>query len=208
MSCLVNNRRHQMKCHFCGASHSCRNCPLEAEMAPFLKKKVGISMEHYVANNFYCPRCNNKTLSVIGNHSPSLDIICNECNKKIEVKSKCLSVNNLPNDIILPHGSYYDFVDRINQDLDIMVIIYGVDRIKKQIKIREVLHIPNNKINNKNIIQIEKRDDNNLSYIKVLDKHTLHSLLIPNKDRFYDFSQDFEIFKRELLSKNILQECF
>ena len=82
-----------LTCYFCGGNHACRDCPIEKKIAPILKKKVGNEMEHYVALNCSCPCCRNKTLHVIGNHSPSLDIIClnQRCGRKFEIKSKCLS---------------------------------------------------------------------------------------------------------------------
>ena len=103
-------------CHFCGKNHTFKNCLLENEMASFFKKKVGSLMEYYIANNFNCPYCNKKELCVINNNSPSLDIICN-CGKKIEVKSKCLSVINLPNNIFLNHGSYIDYINRVKEEI-------------------------------------------------------------------------------------------
>ena len=201
MSCLYHTRKCISKCYFCGENHTCRECPLEAQMAPILKKKVGIMMEHYVANNFVCPDCNKSTMKVIGNHSPSLDIICSECSKKIEVKSKCLSASKIPKDIRLPHGSYLDYINRLDNGLDLFVVIYGVDRIKKLIKIREVLHATNSLLKNKEIIEVIKRQDmnsrgqpSNLSTIFIKDKDKLNFLSIPNKERFIDFSDEISKF--------------
>lgn len=190
MSSVVHLKKCMYKCYFCSENHTCRECPLEAEMAPVLKKKIGMLMEHYIANNFVCPQCDKNTLNVIGNHSPSLDIVCRECSKKIEVKSKCLSVNNLPNDIRLPHGSYHDFINRIDNGLDLFVVIYGVDRIRKTIKIREVLHVPTIILKNYNTIEIVKRNDNNLSTILIKNRLSLNQLDIPNKDKTIDFGDD------------------
>ena len=196
MSCVVQLKRCMYKCYFCGENHTCRECPLEAEMAPILKKKVGMLMEHYIANNFLCPQCNKNSLDVIGNHSPSLDILCRECSKKIEVKSKCLSVNHLPEDIKLPHGNYHDFINRIDNGLDLFVVIYGVDRIKKKLKIREVLNIPTILLKNPTIIEIVKRNDNNLSTILIKDRLSLNQLDIPNKDKTIDFGNEISEYLR------------
>ena len=57
-----------------------------------LKQKVGNYMETHVAKVLPCPSCNKKELKVLGNHSPSLDLVCSNCSRKIEVKSK-LSVS-------------------------------------------------------------------------------------------------------------------
>lgn len=206
MSCVYHKKACINKCYFCGENHTCRECPLEAMMAPILKKKVGILMEHYVANNFHCPQCSGSNMKVIGNHSPSLDIICSDCNKKIEVKSKCLSVNNLPSDIRLPHGNYSDYLNRLNDGLDLIVVIYGVDRSKKLIKIREVLHASTQMLNNKSIISVEKRTDNNLSTILIKNRNCLINLSIPSKDRIIDFSSEIYPYITDVNSKTC-REC-
>lgn len=184
--------KKSIRCHFCNENHTCRQCPLELEISPFLKKKVGSIMEHYIGNNFTCPYCENNTLKVIGNHTPSLDIICTTptCNIKIEVKSKCLSVNTLPTDINLPHGSFIDYCNRIKSQLDLIVIIYGVDRNKKQINIREVLYAPYDKLKNINIIEVSKRNNSNLSEIKIKNRTQLEKLNIPRGKKLIDFKND------------------
>jgi hypothetical protein len=194
MSCIYHNKKCIQKCYFCGEGHTCRDCPLEMEMAPILKKKVGTMMEHYVANNFSCPTCNKKEMKVIGNHSPSLDLVCS-CGKKIEVKSKCLSVSKLPNDINLPHGSYVDYVNRLKNGLDLFIVIYGVDRIKKIIKIREVLYAPYRMLMNESVIQVIQRTDNGLSTIFVKDRTKLVNMSVPTIDRTIDFRNEVELFK-------------
>jgi hypothetical protein len=196
MACLHHNKKCIQKCYFCGEDHTCRDCPLELQMAPVLKKKVGTMMEHYVANNFTCPSCNKKDLRVIGNHSPSLDIVC-KCGKKIEVKSKCLSISKLPTDIMLPHGSYIDYVNRLKGGLDLFIIIYGVDRIKKIIKIREVLYATHTMLTDGSNINVIKRNDNGLSTITIKDRTKLNILPVPISDRTIDFSGDVEDFKNK-----------
>lgn len=202
MSCIYHQKKCINKCYFCGDNHTCRECPLETKMAPILKKKVGIMMEHYVANNFHCPRCNNTAMRVIGNHSPSLDIVCTDCGKKIEVKSKCLSVNKIPKDVRLPHGSYLDYLNRLNNDLDLFVVIYGVDRIKKHIRIREVLHATCDLLKEPSIIEVMKRDDNNLSSILIKDKNRLLNINIPPKDKIIDFSKEVNDYVNFDIVKN------
>lgn len=180
-------------CHFCGKYHTFKNCPLENEMASIFKKKVGSLMEYYIANNFNCPYCNKKELCVINNNSPSLDIICN-CGKKIEVKSKCLSVINLPNNIILNHGCYVDYINRVKEEIDFFIVIYGVDRIKKIIKIREVLHITHNMLIENNNINVIIQDDNRLSTIIIKDRTKLNNLPLPNCENIFDFNKDIKDF--------------
>jgi type II restriction enzyme len=151
-------------------------------------------MEYYIADNLECPECHVQKLNVIGNHTPSLDIICSNCNNKFEVKSKCLSVKNLPNDIKLPHGSYVDYVNRLNEGLNLIVIIYGVDRINKMIKIREVLYANNNLLNKINIVKVSKRIDNNSSTILIKNKEKLVKLKIQTKNTILTFKNDFDNF--------------
>ena len=161
-----------LTCYFCGGNHACRDCPIEKKIAPILKKKVGNEMEHYVALNCSCPCCRNKTLHVIGNHSPSLDIIClNEsCGRKFEIKSKCLSVKHLPLDIKMPHGNYIDYKNRQRDGLDFIIVIYKVNRKTKTIIIREVLYIDNDTINNGDVVNVVKRDNSHLSTIKIQNR--------------------------------------
>jgi hypothetical protein len=194
MSCIIHSKKCIQKCYFCGEDHTCRECPLEMKMAPILKKKVGAMMEHYVANNFYCPTCNKKEMKVIGNHSPSLDLVCS-CGKKVEVKSKCLSVSKLPNDISLPHGSYIDYVNRLKSGLDLFIVIYGVDRIKKIIKIREVLYASHNMLVKQIDIKVEQREDNGLSTIIINDRSRLVNMPVPTGDRNIDFKSDVDAYK-------------
>jgi hypothetical protein len=181
-------------CHFCGKYHTFKNCPLENEMALFFKKKVGSLMEYYIANNFNCPCCNKKELSVINNNAPSLDIIC-KCGKKIEVKSKCLSVINLPNNIFLNHGSYIDYINRVKEEIDLFIVIYAVDRIKKIIKIREVLYITHNMLTEDSNINVIEQNNNRLSTIIIKDRTKLNSLPLPNCENTFDFNKDIEDFK-------------
>jgi hypothetical protein len=150
------NHKH-IKCHFCGGNHNCRNCPIEKKVAPKLKKIIGKKMEYYVSS-LPCPCCHKKTLSLLDDNSPSLDIICinNKCNKKFEVKSKCLSCKNLPNDLKINHGNYEFYLSRQKEGLDFIIVMYKVDRIKKISEIRKVIHIPDSDIklnNNFKVIQ-------------------------------------------------------
>ena len=187
---------HGIKCYFCNGNHACRDCPLEATMAPILRKKVGNTMEYYVADNLKCPECDQeKKLRVIGNHTPSLDLVCSCCHKKFEVKSKCLSVTKLPNDINLPHGSYIDYVHRLEEGLNLIVIIYGVDRVKKLITVREVLYANNQELKNSNIVEVVKRTDNNLSTIMIKNKKNLCKLNLQTENTVLTFKSDVESFK-------------
>jgi hypothetical protein len=119
-----------ISCDFCKGNHNTRDCHVELKLAPEIKKFIGNLMEYYFCNYFSCPKCKNKSLTVLGNNKPSLDIICSICSKNIEIKSKCLSIDKLPNDIICHGGNYNNFINNItNINLDLAVIIYGVDYI-------------------------------------------------------------------------------
>lgn len=136
-----------LKCNFCFGNHSCRNCPIEKKIAPTIKKIIGIKMEQFIGEYIECPYCKINSLHVLGNNSPSLDIICSLCNKNYEVKSKCLSINNLPRDLMLPHGNYFEFLRRRDYQLDFLIAIYSVNRREKKITIKKILHIKHNEIN-------------------------------------------------------------
>jgi len=190
-------------CYFCGGNHACRDCRLEANIAPVLRKKVGNMMEYYIAENLKCPECQmDKKLRVIGNHTPSLDIICGNCNKKFEVKSKCLSVPKLPHDINLPHGSHIDYVHRLEEGLNLIVIIYGVDRMKKLITVREVLYATNKDLKNPVIVEVQQRSDNNLSTIKIKNRMNLRKLPLQTDNTILTFKDDVDVFK-DICRKNL-----
>ena len=195
------------KCYFCGGNHLCRECPQEAILSPILKKYIGSIMENFIGSNFDCPCCQKRTMKVLGNHSPSLDIICTSCKRRFEVKSKCLSVNNLPNDLKLPHGSYDDYLRRQNNGLDLFVIIYKVDRIQKKITIREVLYARNNDIIDHNNIKVVKRKKSHLSTILIKDKSSLKKMNL-NETYQFDFSGIIDKYMENLerIKKSIFEE--
>ena len=162
-----------LKCHFCQGNHNCRDCPIEKKVAPRLKKIIGKKMEQYVSS-LPCPCCRKKKLCLLSDNSPSLDIICtdNECGKKFEVKSKCLSCKDLPPDLKINHGNYEYYLKRQREGLDFIVVIYKVDRVNKISTIRKVIHIPDNDIKTKNNFQVIKKD----RYCDILIKdHTIYN---------------------------------
>jgi hypothetical protein len=176
---------NQTKCSFCNGNHNSRNCNIEQQLAPSFKKEVGIYMEEHITNNIKCPRCSSNKLYKLGNHTPSIDIVCTECKQIYEVKSKCLSVKNLPNDIFCNGGNYNEFINNIkNKELDLIIVLYGVNREKKEILIREILYAQNDMINNKNNnnIVISKKNDNQLSSIEIKNKEKLNKIDIKNKN--------------------------
>ncbi len=189
------NRKTQ-KCYYCEGAHSCRECPQEKLISPIMKKLVGMYMEHIVANKIKCPKCFHGQLNIIGTHAPSLDIICEECKTKFEIKSKCISATDIPNDLILPHGSYFDYINRLDEGLEFIIIIYGVDRKTKIINIRKILYIPHQTLINKTYINIIKKNNSTLSEIYIPDNRMLDEIIL-NKNYYYDFSKNID---------NILQD--
>lgn len=154
------------KCFTCHGNHNSRDCPIEQQLSGQLKKLIGIKMERIIGNSVCCPKCKKHTLTVLGNNSPSLDIVCSTCHKKIECKSKCLSINQLPQDIVLNHGSYKSYIKRQNDGLDFIIIIYGIDRKSKTIKIRKVLYANNSYIKtNNNFIVKQNKSSHSTIYI-------------------------------------------
>lgn len=183
---LYNNTKCSFcntKCSFCNGNHNSRNCNIEHYCAPIFKKEVGIYMEDHITQSLACPRCNNNKLYKLGNDTPSIDLVCTECNHIYELKSKCLSVRDLPNDLFCNGGNYIELSNNIkNKELDIIIVLYGVNREKKEIHIREILYADNKMLNDKyskNII-ISKKNDNYLSAIEIKNKDKLKKLHIKN----------------------------
>lgn len=188
-------------CHFCHeVAHPTKKCPLEINVAPLLKKKVGSLMEYFVANNIKCPECNKSALQVIGNDSPSLDIICNYCDKIFEVKSKCLSSHIIPNDIVLPHGSYFKYLEKRNEGLNLIIVIYGIDRYNKNIIIREILYASNNNLKDLNI-NVSQNENNTLSTIFIKNKLLLNRIVFENNN-IISFYEEIETFKKTFKNLN------
>ncbi len=169
-------------CTFCGSKdHTSIMCDIENKMAPYFKKEVGIKMEEYVTKNIYCQKCNMKTLKALKDYTPSLDIVCKNCNAIYEVKSKCLSVKKLPQDIYCNGGNYIEFKKNISIGLNLFVIVYGVDRKKKEILIRNIYYAPNEVLQNKYLIDIDKKKNTTLSTIKIFNKDKLQTINFKDK---------------------------
>lgn len=184
---MFHHRGKMINCHYCNGPHSCRKCPVETIVAPHMKKIVGTHMESFVANKLECPRCHNMTLRLLGNHSPSLDIVCEHCETNFEVKSKCISAKVIPNDLILDHGNYFDYIARQESGLDFIVIIYGVDRHTKIITIRKILYVPNEIILKKTHFKVLKKRDSTLSDVIIPDNSVLPNIT-PDVPYSYNFS--------------------
>ena len=173
------------KCDYCNQKHAPKECEQEKKVADYIKRQVGLYMEKFVANNLKCPRCDH-VLTLLGNHAPSLDIKCDNCKGKFEVKSKCLSVTNIPKDLTINHGNYFEYINRQKQGLDFIIIIYGVDRYTKIINIRKVIYISNEVIKEQRYIQIVKKENSPLSCIKIPDNTKLKEKILE-----WNYSYDF-----------------
>ena len=156
----------------------------------YLKKKLVI-IWNIMLPIFYHALHVMKKLKVLGNNSPSLDIICQHCKRRIEVKSKCLSVRKLPSDLNLPHGNFKDYNLRQSKGLDFIIVIYSVNRIKKNILLREILYLNNDIIKKKDVFNVEKRPSSPLSFIKIKNKNNpnIKKIELKRKDSFISFKK-------------------
>ena len=185
-----------MFCTFCNKyGHKSRNCQVEKDVSVKLKQIVGNMMEYYAANNIKCPECDTNSLCVLNNSTPSCDIICSNCNKMFEIKSKCLSCYVIPDDIFIDHGHYENFISRVIQGLNMIIIIYSANNYNKSITIREVLYINNDNIKNYKIINISKKKESNKTQIFIKNKKLLSKLLTYNYNIISFQSEIDEIMK-------------
>jgi len=117
------------------------------------KRFIALFLEKLISKKVKCPFCNSKFYHFADN-LPSLDIKCMNCEANFEVKSKCLSVKKLPLDLTINHGNFNEFINRIN-NLNLFIVIYGVNQNNETIKIREILFISSKQMND---INIEEKD--------------------------------------------------
>ena len=185
MPIITNNFIQFTKCYYCNENHNSRDCQKEKEDSIMLKRAVGELAEICISQGISCPNCKSNSLEPYHKitNTPSLDITCSECNIKIEVKSKCLSTEVLPEDITIKHGSYNNFENKMNT-LNMIILIYSVNRLEKnKLTIREILYIPSNSWNNENI-KYEKREKN-LTTIYIKNRLKLSNLIKNINYKFY-----------------------
>ena len=97
----------------------------------------------------------------------------------------------IPNDLVFNHGNYNDYKIRQAQGLDIMLIIYSVDRKTKVIKIRRVYWVPDQIIKTTKVISVVKKDNSSLSEIIVPNHKNLPEIIFNQRYAFaYDFSEN------------------
>lgn len=197
----MNHISPEKICWFCHSiDHSCKECPIESGIANKLRYKAGNEFEDYIANNIRCPGCLSLSLKRLNNNSPSLDIIC-ECGLNFEVKSKCLSIKELPNDIQLNHGSYIDCINRVNKEsLNLILIIYGINRIQKELYIREILYANNKMMKNTKIIAIKPIILSNkiVSKIFINNRNFMVKMNMTNIKHTISFKQEVDNYVSQL----------
>nr|QFG74322.1 MAG: hypothetical protein [Megaviridae environmental sample] len=191
-----------MPCSFCNSNnHTSKNCKLEKLISKDIKLRVGNLMEQFAENYIRCNKCNHK-MTMLNNHAPSLDLVCTGCQSKFEVKSKCLSVSNLPQDLVINHGNYNLYKQRQSQNLNFIIIIYGVDRKSKLITIKKVFIVPNDIIVNTNYFIVEQNTTNRLSTIYInnhyIFKNITNNIFTYNLKPFVD--QKIIEYRRQLQS--------
>ena len=166
-------------CDYCGKTgHTSRECEEEKRDAPKMSKCAGYFFEKYISENFKCPHCSSE-LTHLDDNTPSCDIICSNCDNYYEVKSKCLSVRELPSDIYIKHGEYNHFQRRLSsRKLNMFIVIYSADRRTKNLTIRKVLCIPNEMLYDTKVVKISKR---------ICDSNELTDLEFNNVPEFYNF---------------------
>ena len=156
------SKKENRKCFYCGKKgHMSRNCPKEKEESSKIKYVIGHMFENFISDNCVCPYCNSN-LRCLNDKTPSCDILCDSCGQMFEVKSKCLSVKNIPSDIRINHGNYNAFKHRLEiNNLNMFVVIYSFDRLTKYIKIRKIYMLDNNFLNDSNFTVITKKHSKN-----------------------------------------------
>ena len=170
-----------MICLFCkGPKHDIVKCPIEQKLSKHIKEYIGIFMEDLIAHNIKCPECKKNKLKIVGDNTPSKDVVCKGCRQTFEIKSKCLSSDILPKDITMHHGLYDNCIEQINKGLNFIFVIYAVDRLTNIITIREILYASNFDINN--LIYINPNIENTHSIISIPNRTKLNKISIGTRE--------------------------
>lgn len=180
------------KCDFCRGDHKDRDCPIEKRLAPFMRKQVGYWMEEFVGNNIKCPICGYNSIHILGDNSPSLDAICSNCNNNYEVKSKCLSVSNIPDDIVINHGNYFEYLNRKKQNLNFIIVIYSANRKNKSITIRKVFYVPSKNVNSGENFKVIQKNNSTLCNIFIKNHNLYKTYPIYRLNTTHNFSNEIQ----------------
>lgn len=202
--------RYKGMCSYCGdCDHTDRECPIEKKVAPFIRKGIGRPFEFLNERYFKCPFCDS-SLNVIDTNIPSCDIECSnsKCSFFAEVKSKCLSCKYLPDDIEMLHGNYDEYIKKRDKGLNLIMIIYKVNRRFKKVVIREVRYISNFELTSNNNVSVIKnkslKSKKSNSIIKIDDRNLLRkwNIYYQKEYSFMDFllkcMKDADCTKKEI----------
>lgn len=191
------NKKNTIYCEWCNYNHNSRECPYEKLCNKEIIVKVGQIMEEFIEYNFKCTKCNEYSLRRLGDNSPSIDLMCRTCDKKIEIKSKCLSIEELPNEIVCKGGNYNYFKNNIvNLNLDLIVIIYGVNRKNKVINIREIYWFDNIQLKNQYNVKISLDKNLITSNIYIKNRNLINKIYLAK-----NITISFEKLIKKLINK-------
>ena len=133
---------------------------------------TGYGAEDAIAKHCKCPECNGHLIRLSTN-SPCVDLICEQCSLQIEVKSRCMSNQQLPDDIRVM-ASREDVLRRcINKGtLNIALLIYKIDDTLTTSKfeeklVRGVYFIPNKAFNDSNLITFESSSKSSKTIVTI-----------------------------------------
>jgi hypothetical protein len=187
---MERSNKKPISCDYCKRSgHFWRVCKIEKKLAVVLKQKMGSFFEGFIQKNIYCPCCGDGQLILVGGNKPSFDGECDNCKTKFEFKSHCLSVHHLPKDIYILHGLFNQYMKKITKEgLNLITIIYGVNRSTFEIEIREILHATNEQLQDESLIINEMREDEKNTLITITDRTKLNKLDIDNTVRKFSFA--------------------
>ena len=123
-------------CYTCkNEGHTQKECIFKEKFSKIKKEKTSKEIEEYVVNNITCLNCLNP-LRYAKQFLPSVDVICTNCNKPYEIKSKAMSRNVLPEYIKLDAGEYTQFGEKINDEN--LFLIFIVYRINEKLDTKEI----------------------------------------------------------------------
>ena len=154
--------------------HDIKSCRLHKSLRTERRASAGNWAESFTSNVIPCPRCKDSMLLPVKGKLASLDLQCIKEGCKVEVKSRCLSNNKLPNYVKIHGGEYNNFCRRIlEENLTLIIVIYRVDERNDQRIIRLMLSVDNSLLkkaveNGKNLelhSGLEGKDE-----VKVTDK--------------------------------------
>ena len=198
----VPNQASKTVCYTCGSkTHTSRNCDEEKNLAHFFKQDIGHTFEHVVSQYIDCPMCKeSNSFQVLGDNTPSLDLICNKCKRPFEVKSKAFTKNN-DNNITLPHGCWESFKERRDSGLHLIIVLYGIDRQKKNLYVTNVYHASNSMLKDKNerVISVYPLYNSSLCEIYIKNKIDLKKL-VPKVPIEWSFKEQYEEYKKYLIA--------